>query len=410
MDKAFRLVDLSAEYDRLSHIDIYHGSPLVEAVRRTGCLVLCDLDGTMTIDATTLVPRAAEMRVRREVRGMLEELGGLMFVTMRSSELVWSEEIRRNSLEVGYDRPSARWKKEGGRYVYEDLDVSPYFSSCQDPQGLLAIGDGITIFKDGLAWKDLEYERLLNRDIPRWHTQVYLFLLSYVNADTHGDLDRSLSVLEDSLHWLHGKSNVAPLPYRIQMDFVGADGLERKKKIVESIHARRQDPNPEIRKIARALELVDESKPKEDKYTLYVLPRWGTKLRTAHYVLKRIGRALGRPWQGIQLYTFGDTMADYHMLTRGAFANEANGLLVGGSRLAPTLLTPKPHLQFAGVPLRWGTRVESNPAWPGDHKFHMPLASPRRVTLGDVAFRGTRGPETILQYLQYLRKTVAPTR
>lgn len=382
--------------------DVYGRSLLVSKTAETGFWSVLDLDGTFA---------EGDMGARRRVRRILEEKGVLVFSTARTPELVMSGGAYDRSAEAGFlrGRPNCQIG-ETGLCTHAPLESLDYFTHCLDPDAILGFGEAVCIAQ--AAPEDGEGKTyLLDED----YEQAYLDKNVFSGAATKPwrelamELVREigceafLSCLDREGAYEAGEANVEPLKYRIQLDFFGADAVERKYAVLAAVE---KAAAPALR---GRVEGVDESKPSknlgENRTSLYLMPPGARKENMLNRALA-MAAAHGRIDPGdIKMLIAGDTLTDFYAGCYGGIDAEVTFILVGGSRLTECI---EEKANFAGVDLRYMHRGLKPTNREGVYWFDNPLLRggyvkkphTRRVILGDKAYPGTIGAETILAYLE----------
>ncbi len=388
--------------------DSYQHSRLAQKTLQKRFWSIVDLDGTFA---------AGDPAIRRQVRSMLESMGALLFCTARTPELVMS----RRSFELsktlaGFSRSEPRWLGSDGVYYEKPLDTLP--QEEQDPDAILSFGQGIYIGGIGCNRKkcnpyfvDTDYrDKYLD---PVGHDGVLIGGRPWI-ALAH-DLVRELN-LESNLAAINRKemrdeANVDEPDYRLQLDFSGADAVEQKYKALTLIRAATKGA------LMGRLEGVDESKPsntpEESRATLYLMEPQGRKEYMINYALGRTCRPLGIDAKEMSGLVIGDTLTDFYAACYAGWDADFTGIIVGGSRLSKCI---EEKVNFAGVDLRHMHNALIPTDRAGFYKFINPLSrggwiknGPTRcVILGDQAYPGTIGAETILAYLEERKDKQTP--
>ncbi len=387
--------------------DSYQHSRLAQKTLQKRFWSIVDLDGTFA---------AGDPAIRHKVRARLESMGAFLFSTARTPELVMS----RRSFELskalaGFTRSEPRWLGSDGVYYENPLDTLP--PEEQDPDAILSFGQGIYIGGIGCELKkcnpyfvDTDYrDKYLDPVGPDGS-----LLGGKPWIELAHDLVHELK-LEGNLAAINCKgardnANVDEPDFRLQLDFSGANAIEQKYKALSLLHATPKGP------LAGRFEGVDESKPsdnpEESRATLYGMEPRGRKENMINYALSRTCRPLGIDMSQMSGLIIGDTLTDFYAACYAGWDADFTGLIVGGSRLSKCI---EEKVNFAGVDLRHMHSALIPTDRAGFYKFINPLSrggwmkkGPTRcVILGEQAYPGTVGAETILAYLEDRQKKQA---
>jgi len=352
-------------------------------------LSVVDLDGTFA---------AGDPAVRKKVRAMLESMGAFVFCTARTPELVMSRRSYELSKSLaGFTRSEPTWLVSDGVRFDAPLDTLP--ADEKDPDAILSFGQGIYI--GGLG-----HEQSGAR--PYFCDQEYRY--RYLDpVDSNGNLLAGkpwLAHMRELLQELNLQEtrfdNVDETDFRTQVDFYGKDAVIKKYEALAAIEAK----VPQA--LRGRLEGVDESKPSDDpeknRATLYGLPPQIRKENMINYALSQACRAIGRSVGSISGLIIGDTLTDFYAACHAGWDADMTGIIVGGSRISKCI---EEKTNFAGVDLRrWHAQLEPT-GRRGFYTFNNPAARggwikngpTRLVVLGDQAYPGTIGSETIEAYL-----------
>lgn len=385
---------------------VYSASDLAIKVRQTGQLAIFDLDGTYT----------GPPEVRKSMRRIAQEKGfGEVFGSARTPELMITEEYRQVSLEnAGLRRPPPLCGEIKGsrKRRYQPLETVPLCEHLLNPDAVISFGVGNFVRAKGVYHWDEEYDRTLGYD---WRSIVLSFL--QMRVDPTGEMLQHLVPLDNEENYPQKLIDVAPLPHRIGFQFFGPNGLERKLELKRRI-TELQKCGQVVRNgvvipgspIAASIMMVDESHPEASRYTLYLVPRQGTKEKAYNRLLRQTIAASGKRNDEIELFIAGDTLTDFkagcylgwwrkQQAVRGTF------LLAGGSRLSEYLVGKKRGELFAGESLkrmvnRFKKAEKTN--HPGVYRFMAPWSGGefRRIIIADEAFPGTIAVESLLAYFQ----------
>ena len=313
----------------------------------------------------------------------------------------------------GVTRHEPKWHFENGKYSSVPIEDLEEFDYCRDPDAILAFGEGIFPKKLRVGKQrpahyvcDTEYDRLYLNLIPgptkeesdlSWR-EVTLGVVKAVG------LEGNLAAIEFANNYKEGLANVEPLKYRVQLDFFGRNSLMDKY-----VALRRTEKFIEGSPLALIIEGVDESKPDESspddsKATLYLMPPGARKQNMLNRPLSEICTAERIGTHEIRMPILGDTLTDFYAMLYGGWDAGVAGVVAGGSRLFKCI---EEQTNFGGVDLqllhkglkptsRKGFFLFDNPLMRGGWTKH---GKERLIILGDRAYPGTVGAETMLAYL-----------
>lgn len=391
--------------------DPYNLSYLVEKIRRLRRMSVLDLDGTYA---------AGSIEARRQVRMILEKAGALIFSTARTPELVMSSHMHQRSRYAGgfwRPRPNWRWNESTQEYEYVALESLDEFACVIDPpDGIFAFGDRIYLRHPWcpvggrdvfVADQDHEHKYLdpvyfTNPSTrKRWRAQV-VELLRTIGADQY------MASIDCATSYGAKKANVAALDYRIQLDIYGEGAVIKKYQILEDIY-KAQKGTP----LEGSVEGVDESNPRKNRATLYVMHPAARKEDMLNYALRKSCVQAGIEVAETEIFIAGDTLTDFYQMLDSAWDAKVTGLIVS-DRLAECI---QEKTNFAGVDMR---EVHNSlipiPGLEGHYRYlnphgrgglvlqEEPLSHwrmpERRIILGHKAYPGTDGADTILACLQ----------
>ncbi|MBA3550693.1 hypothetical protein H0W32_00610 [Patescibacteria group bacterium] len=362
--------------------NLYNNSKLVHDIRKTKHISVFDIDGTLT---------GGSKDALYEVRKRAERNGSVVFSTARTPELTWSSSVYEASRNNGFNRPVPHVSKnELGKRYFKPLELIEEFDGLLDPDAVISLGTGMWIRTDEGYTEDKSFQALLSK-IPQWREST-LELLQYIDQ---GDVIKYLAKVENKMMYETRDIDVLTLPFRIQLDL---PSLELKLEIVERIFAV-ADSFHILADIARNVDMVDESNPKNGRYTLYLMPYAAPKEVSLNHLLKNISLVSEIPLSDISLLLAGDTLTDFKAGCIGGVDTQGTFILAGGSRLA-ALFDGSYPMYFAGVSLEWLWESLRETEKPGYYLFHENDKPPRIVVVGDIAYPNTIGPETILEYMK----------
>lgn len=378
----------------------YHGSSLSKAVAASGgCFSAQDIDGTTASYAEA--PPESELAAREETDAIAHELGGVMFNTLRATEMCMSETLLKVSPEINRLPPLCL--KEGNRRIYAPIESLERFKFNHSPHAIHSVGVGIAVENDGAYHIDGVFEKKLHKDATRWRDRAFS-LLPVLDPDESLGLTRDLPAIEFVENYHAGLADVTPLDYRIQLQHVGMDGEAWKAAVRKRLNELRMGKGPAAA-TARTVRLVDESNPRLGRYVLYMVPFNGTKEKALSHVAHQLCWVHDCHISALQLCIAGDTMTD---LWAGLYgANGAPGIfaLAGGSRLTDYLVGDKKGQRFAGEWLASVSRRLVANSRKGFYYIQLPcMVLPRVVVILDEAFPGTTDAQSVANFYKYIAR------
>lgn len=381
----------------------YIGSDLVRKIKRTGVLNLFDIDGTLAMDGE---PSVEELAARQTVRSLANRMGASVFISARTPELMMESREYSRSVYMGFTRPPPRAGRDvefGDFRVEVPLEDERAFSYVVGgAHALLSMGiEGPLIRRDGGYVLDREYEDTFADRVCRrkWRNILHLVL----NEDKNGDIALALADIEFSSNYLAGKTDVAPLPYRVQLDWRGRSALRTKMRVKRRL-ARLFAQHPEMN-----VRFVDESNPAMDRYTLYIVHEAVRKEKMFERLVASILDVTYMQPSDLSVNIFGDTLTDLRQIYAGGlkFGRAYDGdmvrmnfVLAGGSRLSVPIQGA--ITSFGGEDLDWLHRLLEKTDRPGVYNVQIENAprGSRQFVLCDEVFPDTVGPESIRAYFE----------
>lgn len=371
----------------------YLGSNLIEQLKRDRHLNFVDLDGTLT----------GPVEFRRKALKLMRERGPIIYATARAAEMVMSSASLRVSQErYDFRRPRPHLVKRNGRYTYQPIETLPEYECFYDPDAIIGFGTGIYVRQaDGGYMTDRRYAELMGIG---WRKR-YMEYLKKIDHD--GLLIGSLAAIESKSNYVNGLTDVAPLPYRIQHEFSGPDGLrqktEAKLRIMLGGMPGFETPIADLSRAhtSHNIRPVDESKPGMTEYKFYSVPKHATKERAVQHLVQTVVRAAGLSLSDISFFYAGDTLTDLKSSYALPGVRMSAFLLASGSPVAPYLSEGNTE-RFADESLNWirGHRRKPMEGFPsGYYSYSVPRSQFRMSVIGDEAFPdATSGAESICRF------------
>ena len=380
---------------------LYANTSLVENVRNTGVINFIDIDGTLAMGG---MPTTTELEARRLSRHEARRRGASVFITARTPELVMLSHEYQRSVEMGFLRPPPRAVYDRDleyRFSVPLEDLTEYRDVVGGVDSIASMGVGVMVAGNGGYAMDREYEESMVGEIVcgMWRELVWDVLL---RADNDGDIVRALAPLEFPQNYRDAQIDVAPLPYRFQLDWNG-DGAGDAKRSMRQRLVSWFRSRPELQ-----VDFVDESNPAKGRYTLYLLHRAFNKERMHERIVEQVLLHTGMSPRNLTVNVFGDTLTDLRQIEAGGWrfgqsfdgsSVNMNFVLVGASRLSDPIRRALP--EFGGESLGWLPTLEKT-GQAGIYDVRIEHADPgtRRFILCDDAFPGEIGPQSIRSFYE----------
>lgn len=377
----------------------YRDSDLVEKVSKTKKIAFVDIDSTIT---------SSDPAKQLEARQKLEAVGyAVVFVTARTYEMQISDHEKKLSPDLV--RPPAQMAKdpESGKLTTVDPQSLTGMKGLLDPDAIVdSTGAHIAIHqKEGGYRADQQYIEKMKMESAEWR-YFSQRLIDVINAEEEVC---KVKPFEKVGAYEAGETDVYLPDFRIQVEFLD---LEKKQtftdKVKELMHQSREVVSAQYDENfytqLHHLRLTDDSKPASDQYSLYLMPKFGTKQRSVEEIVKVVTEESNILREELELLIAGDGFPDLAMGLYGGLNTKATFLVVGGSRLSPAL-TESDINEFAGEEL---TSIKNRMVAQGEgvYSFKPPLHQERQIIIGDQAFPNTKAPETIIAYLDSQSNTV----
>lgn len=372
----------------------YKESSLVAKIRDSKRIAFLDIDSTLTGNPDASV----------NLRKTLEQKGyAVVFVTSRTEEMVMSKGMYEASKALGFARKSPHLGVVDVALEKQRIEVPP--ESLEDNRGLLdpdviggTTGSRIMLRQEkGGYVVDTGFENAIKKDQSQWRENVLNFLKMI-------DPDKklvNLAPIESVQNYELGLTDVFPPDFRIQLNFEGEMGILAKQELKEKISALRfsKDIDEKTRLTLKNLRVSDDSNPAKERYSLYLTPHYGYKARAVENIINNVALQTGIAKNELELLIAGDSFADIGMGLYGGAGTKATFLIVGGSRLTDALSESNVE-SFADESIKAIQRRLVGNREEGVIAFRVPLMGERRVILGDRAYSGKVGPESIISYLE----------
>ena len=430
-----------------------HAGPMLELFRKNRTFVVSDYDKTQTTKDET--PGPQELSDRAAFMDLVEETGAVLAcITARTPALAMSKKSYQASVAHGYNEPPPRWHKVDGKYVEVDPAEEPFFKHNYDWPIIGSFGRGILV-KNGHGYRaDRGYEQLLNSQVLNSDNTVRplaaqnrpdgllsvedspwrLAAMAFVGTSLAFARD-CLASIERLANYREYKSNVAPLPYRVQFNFEGPEGFRTMLKVKQKIREEKHNNNP----FALRVFTVDESRinhnnPDASSYVLYLVPWHGRKENMFNRMLSQLVEAsellllqesglslqggertvedvVRRAYESIKLFYAGDSPTDLKIGLIGGGRVKTHFILPTGSDLAPSLMGRRNRYGVVNLQFLWDdpARKRLNPRLESTgrtgeyyfvHKIQKMLGhTPNLVVIGDERYPGTTPPGSVALFM-----------
>lgn len=364
-------------------------------------IAFVDIDSTLTGHTT----------VTKKTRIKLEKLGyAVVFVTARTEEMVMSKSEYEKSLTLGLRRPKPLLGRYNGKHVY--IDPKEVNTNLVDPDIIIGSTGTQIVVKQiyGGYSNDLSFESQFKIISPLWRKNV----LEIIKQIDPQEQFAKLALFENENMYYAGKTNIFPPRYRIQLNF---DSLEGKIHFLQEMEKRNllqsmQSSKPKTP--ISSLRIIDDSHPDKNQFLIYITPAIAYKGSAVEHVVDNLCRVLRKTLyksrikrSDIHVLLAGDSYPDLTMLLYGATGTKATAIVVGGSRLT-RVLTHESMDIYAGENIRsLKKQLKITVGKVGHYNFQTNIDNDevhiRNVIFGDSAFPKTKGPETILAFLEQLK-------
>jgi hypothetical protein len=394
--------------------DPYERASFIPKLQKTRTVVLSDQDGTNTVNSSD-VHSAQELEDRKNAEAIQIEKGVTTgSVSARTRGLMLSEKARLASLAHGFDEPEPRWAKDAsGRYAYIDPAKVAFFRHSLDRDVSAGFGSGILLRNGSGYMVDWEYDHFLNYDYIKGDTpgspEPWRLALFAALIDVSPEFEEHLSPIDRSSNYEKGLTNVAPLKYRVQFDFRGAEGLERMRRLKRLIEEEAVKGNRLMQRVAT----VDESHPnradpEKSRYTLYLIPWGAQKERMINWLVGRSAKAAGLKTCDLRIFYAGDTLTDLRAGLYGGGDAETTFLLATGSRVAPYILERQAMFGNESLDFLWSSiKRPADRLRPtgerGVYTFSLSanyFKKPNRIVIGDERYPGLTPPGSVHAFLK----------
>ncbi len=375
-----------------------------------GYVGVFDVDGTLMTEAMkdgTAAPEA--LAAAQFVRDYVDTNGTFTVASAQTAEMLMSNEYHTASVHNGFSRPRPLLGGTPGRRYY----LKPETIACRvpftDPKAIMSMGTGCYFLQPEEWYRERRsYKRRLGINW-RAHALNFIRLIRNPLLEDYRDY---LAPIEFEENYRTAKTDVMPLEYRIQFQFLNRATKDRVKNDIQTaLLGLRQVANlsgitvennnslvEEFGNIHQNLRIVDESDETIEKFQFYLMPRYASKEEMVDETLAILSRG-----EMIEdLLIAGDQVPDLRAGCYAGRALRATFLLVGDSPLAPYLDRNDSRfgLRHVGESLRFITD-NLNPTGRAGFEMLERAGVPMRMFVnGSVAYPGLSAPETIAAFLK----------
>lgn len=443
---------MTKDTDAFLYNPFVHAPNILERFRTHRKFVVSDFDKTQTTGDPK--PGKQELSDRAAVVQQVADAGAVLAcITARTPALAMSQESYLASVRHGYTEPPPRWRKDSaGIYLEVDPATEPFFKHNVDWPIIGSFGRGILV-KNGSGYRvDKGYEQLLDADIlnpdssvrserPRsddmwapvresetpspWRVAMMAFVFDKLQFAFE-----NLAPIEISQNYVDGKTNVGPLPYRVQFNFSGPEGYRKMLEVKRTLEKEKHANNL----FALRIFTVDESRihptdPAASDYVLYLVPWFGRKENMFNRMLSKMVEASGilppgvhpgeepvkDAYESIKLFYAGDSPTDLKIGLNGGGRVKTHFLLPTSSDLAASLMGRRNGYGVVNLSFLWEDplRKRQNPRLvptgrTGEyhfvHKVQKMLGhTPNLVVIGDERYPNRTPPGSVAEFLsEYL--------
>lgn len=350
-------------------------------------LAFLDIDLTMSGN-----PKAALAVREKLMKGRYVTI----FVTSRTEEMVMSKKEYEKSKQYGFSRPQPKLEMEdNGKMIHAFIDEIPSQKGLYDPEIIIGTTGSVILIKQrGGGYKeDEDFKSHIGETSQKWRDDT----LEVVKALDPENQLTILAAVDTEGNYEKGVIDVEEPDYRIQINIQGKDPdttLKNKVAFFEKLKKIRDDKSLNIR-------ITDDSYPDKGLFALYLTPYKVWKATAVQHIIDKIEEELEIEPKELETFFAGDGYPDMRMGLEAGIGTRGVFLIVGGSRLSDALLGKTKD--FAGITLE-DVRERMREVGKGRYVYEIDKKDTevailkRQVIIGDVAYLGTKGPETILAY------------
>lgn len=369
-------------------VDAYAESSLIHKLKKQQKLhkplriAFLDIDATMT----------GSQQTTNITRKKLEQQGfAIVYVTARTEEMIMSSTAYQLAKKRGFERQEPHLGISHGRHVY----IPP---ENFEPEGILnpdviagSTGTQILVKQNDNSYlNDINYEQKFGETPVSWRQRTYDVIHEF-----NKEKKRAFPALfENPTKYTEGITNISTPKYRIVLTFQSNDQkIAFRRFIKEKQGGQKTPPN---------IYITDDSNPSKGLFVLCLTPKQGYKTKAVDHIIDMVCQHIAIKKQDLHVLIAGDSFGDVDMGLRAAKDTDVTFLLVGGSRLSHALTCLKKHEElfdsdFCAMKICLDARLRK-----GFYRFKSVLDPRRRVIVGDEAYLGQIGVESILAFLPKL--------
>ncbi|MEK7557017.1 MAG: hypothetical protein AAB538_03510 [Patescibacteria group bacterium] len=327
---------------------------------------------------------------QQALRDLLETRGFVVvLVTARTSETCITKEAREKSSAEIRQRPLANLVSYAtGKLKPGYPEETPAFTGLRDPDAIIGTLGGELAVRQvtGGYAADESYLAQAGAAPNEWRSQVVETL--HRLEQTRGVSFGSLNPNEVGEHYRQGKHGVYFPQYRIETCFESLHEQETFASALAEVQVQETTPAV-IKQLTLTHENAFAATP--PVYKTYIQPQGMKKVDGVNRVYRQLHVNLS-PSAKIEVLIAGDSPADLEMGLYGAPKSQATFLIPGGAMLYQDLQSETLH----NIRQQMTKRQNNDTITTGVYQF--PNTS-RQVILGDEAFPGTVGPQTLMAWL-----------
>ncbi len=358
-------------------------------------IAFLDIDSTLTGDE----------KIIEQTRTRFKKMDyQLTFVTARTEEMVMSKKEYEKSLQLGFLRPKPFIEKKDNKYTYKD--PAKINQNLVNPDIIIgSTGTQILVKQENGGYMlDRSFEKKFGISSIVWRKKTRE-IISLADPQKLA----KFAIFESKEAYENHIADIYPPKYRIKLLF---SSVKDKKNFIlhlKKIIATSEATNKMSRFVSSGIRIIDESHTKHNKFAIYLTPALGNKGNAVNHVVQKLCEKLEKYAifaKDLQVILAGDSYPDLAMLFYGAKGTNATAILVGGSRLANILIN-KEIDEYAGEDLSiFKDNMQKHKEKIGYFHFGKLIKEnyQRNIVIGDLAYPNTKGPATILAYLNQTTK------
>lgn len=344
-------------------------------------IAFLDIDATLTGD-----PKDTDA-----TRLLLEKHGFcVVFVTARTEEMIMSEPVYQKSHALGFKRPQPHLLYRSGKYTY----IPP---EKIEPEGILnpdiiagSSGTQILVRQQSGAYL-IDHER--NSEMVErpeiWKKRINR-LIKVIDSESKLAI---FSPLEDPRNFRNHLTDVYPIQYRTSLMFRTCnDKVAFVKKFAQVSKINKYHA------LTTNCRIIDDSHPQKQQFAIEITPQRGGKLNSVNHIIKTVRAMLPTNRPPLEILIAGDKYQDLRMGLKAAQGAKVTYIIPGGATITEALIH-KSKCTFAGEDFT-NIRSQLRQQKTGRYLYGISGAETRQVIIGDEAYLGRIGVETIYSFLQ----------